>query len=88
MRTMTPAKPLSEMVGTHHVVSTRPITTRYGPGNVLVTSTGSECFANSSINRWLESSTTPFHMEVGELKTFRPKNTTKDVSFYPVVISK
>jgi hypothetical protein len=51
---MTPAKPLSEMVGKHFITKTRAITTRYGQGNVLVMSDGSECFGNTAINKWLE----------------------------------
>jgi hypothetical protein len=82
---MTPAKPLSEMIGVHFVTKTKAITTRYGQGNVLVMSDGSECFANASINKWLEDgNAAPFHLEVGLQQTFRPKGSIKDVSFYPV----
>lgn len=82
---MTPASPISAVVGVHHIVSTRSVTSRYGPTNVLITSSGVQFFGNAAINRRIsEGAVAPFHLEVGESRSFRPPGGINDVFFHPV----
>jgi len=74
------------MIGQHYIVSMRAVTTRYGVSHVLKTADGAEFFANASLNKRIaeQDLAAPFHVEIGEPTTFRPRGSTKDVSYHPV----